>query len=102
MTSKKRSQAKSAVTLSFHFTVLPVENGYRLHISYGEGEYTTGPVLAYLLFGPDQRTTAPNVLRRSATGWDGCCAECVAPVGVGERNGLKRTTRWVPSPLLEN
>ena len=40
MTSKKRSQAKSTVTLSFHFTVLPVENGYRLHVSYGEQEYT--------------------------------------------------------------
>ena len=39
MTSKKRSQAKSTVTLSFHFTVLPVENGYRLHVSYGEQEY---------------------------------------------------------------
>jgi len=40
MTSKKRSQAQSTVTLSFHFTVLPVESGYRLHISYGEQEYT--------------------------------------------------------------
>jgi hypothetical protein len=40
MTSKKRSQAKSTVTLSFHFTVLPVENGYRLHVSYGEEAYT--------------------------------------------------------------
>jgi hypothetical protein len=39
MTSKKRSQAKSTVTLSFHFTVLPVENGYRIHVSYGEEEY---------------------------------------------------------------
>ena len=39
MTSKKRSHAKSTVTLSFHFTVLPVENGYRLQVSYGEEEY---------------------------------------------------------------
>ena len=39
MTSKKRSQAKSTVTLSFHFTVSPVENGYRLHVSYGQEEY---------------------------------------------------------------
>ena len=39
MTSKKRSQAKSTVTLSFHFTVLPVENGYRLQVSSGEQEY---------------------------------------------------------------
>jgi hypothetical protein len=30
MTSKKRSQAKSTMTLSFQFTVSPVENGYRL------------------------------------------------------------------------
>ena len=39
MTSKKRFHAKSTVTLSFHFTVLPVESGYRLHVSYGEQEY---------------------------------------------------------------
>ena len=39
MTSKKRSQAKSTVTLSFHLTVLPVDNGYRLHVRYGEEEY---------------------------------------------------------------
>jgi hypothetical protein len=39
MTSKKRSQAKSTVTLSFQFTVLPLENGYRLQVSYGEEEY---------------------------------------------------------------
>jgi hypothetical protein len=39
MTSKKRSQEKSTVTLSFQFTVLPVENGYRLHVSYGAEEY---------------------------------------------------------------
>src|SRR5258708_2109013 len=32
-------------------------------------------VLASLLLGHDQRTTATNVLRRSAAGWDGCCAE---------------------------
>jgi hypothetical protein len=38
-TLKKRSQAKSTVTLSFQFTVLPVENGYRLKVSYGEEEY---------------------------------------------------------------
>jgi len=39
MTPKKRSQAKSKMTLSFQFTVLPVENGYRLQVSYGEEEY---------------------------------------------------------------
>ena len=39
MTSKKRSQAKSTVRRSFHFTVLPVENGYPLHVSHGEEEY---------------------------------------------------------------
>jgi hypothetical protein len=39
MTSKKRSQAKRTVTLSFQFTVLPVENGYRLQVICGEGEY---------------------------------------------------------------
>ena len=27
------------MTLSFQFTVLPVENGYRLHVSYGAEEY---------------------------------------------------------------
>jgi hypothetical protein len=36
---------------------------------------TAGPILARLLFAHDQRTVAPNVLRRSAAGWDGCCAE---------------------------
>ena len=36
MTPKKRSQAKSKMTLSFQFTVSPVENGYRLQVSYGE------------------------------------------------------------------
>ncbi len=39
MTTKKRSQGKRTVTLSFHFTVLPVENGYRLQVSSGEQEY---------------------------------------------------------------
>jgi hypothetical protein len=39
MTSKKRSQVKSTVALSFHFTVLPVEKGYRLHVCHGEKEY---------------------------------------------------------------
>ena len=29
-------------------------------------------VLAYLLFGHDQRTDATNVFRRAAAGWDGC------------------------------
>jgi hypothetical protein len=48
-----------------------------------------GPVLARLLFGRDQRTTATNVFRRSAAGWDGCCAQRVeAAVDVGERIGL--------------
>jgi hypothetical protein len=39
MTSKKRSQAKSTVRRSFQFTVSPVENGYWVHVSYGQEEY---------------------------------------------------------------
>ena len=39
MTSRKRSQAKSTVTRSFQFTVSPVDNGYQLHVSYGQEEY---------------------------------------------------------------
>ena len=46
-------------------------------------------VLADLFFGRREMTIAPNVLRRSATGWDGCCAERVeAAVVVGKRIGL--------------
>ena len=60
-----------------------------------------GPILADLLFRHDQGTTATNVLRRSATGWDGCCAERVeAAVVVGKRIELERALRLVPRPAL--
>ena len=39
MTTKKRSQGKRTVTLSFHFTVLPGEKGYRLQVSSGGQDY---------------------------------------------------------------
>jgi hypothetical protein len=50
------------------------------HIQIGaletqEFRTTPGSVLASFLLRHNQRTDASNVLRRSAVGWDGCCAQ---------------------------